>query len=217
MKKEHTYVECTRCKWQIEQNLVTDRDWDKDPCSRCNNTRLMINPKEILCNMCGESMCHEITVPSGKWITDSPYGLFETSVVGGYESYHLFDMSRYTFSFCEKCLRQLFMQCKIKPQVHDMCFAENLFGPLVVRSEESWDKDQACYEYRVWLDDGGHHQAYLDGKCNNKKDCPNKALYTLLHNDTEFTENSFCEEHKDNKYGNSTLTKFIPNVLKPFL
>ena len=72
-------------------------------------------------------------------------------------------------------------------------------------------------EYRVWKDTGGHHQAYLERRCNAIKECPSQALYTVLHNN-DFTEECACEEHKDKHlYSNSKLTKFIPNVLKPFL
>lgn len=205
MKKEHTYVECHRCKWHLENN--TDRDWDKYPCDRCDNTRTIINPEEVLCNMCGEGMCHNIETPSGRWSTNDPYGLYNAKVTGGYESYHLCDMTAYTFSFCEKCLRQLFNQCKIKPFVSD-------YGSL---EKGGYERDLEIYEYRLWKDAGCHHQAYLNRRCNFVKDCSNKAIYTQLIND-HFTEDCCCEEHKDLWcYSNSRLTKFIPDVLKPFL
>lgn len=207
MKKEHSYVECTSCNWRVAQG----QNMNEHPCDRCSNTRLMIDPKELLCNLCGECLCHDITTPSGRWSSDYPHGLYDAKVTGGYESYHLLDLNRYTFSLCEKCLRQLFTQCKIKPEVVDVGLGGTVLG------ECGWEQDQKTYEYRLWKDNGGHHQAYLDRKCNAIKDCPNRAVYTLLHNDTIFTEEALCEEHKDHKYSNSSLTKFIPNVLKPFL
>lgn len=203
MKKQHTYVECHHCKWQLEN--YPDRDWVKDPCDRCKNTRKVIDPKEILCNMCGESMC-----PLGTHNEQYPHGLHDASVMGGYESYHLFDMTRYTFSFCEKCLRQLFMQCKIKPDVVDMDFDGN------VTREEAYQQDQEWYEYRLWKDAGGAHQAYLDKRCNMRKDCPNKAVYTRRING-DFSEECCCEEHKTKDGGSIKHVKFISNVLKPFL
>ena len=217
MKKEINYIECLDCKWTIEQQ--PDFDWLKDPCCQCKNTRQIEDPKDILCNLCGGHMCHDITVASGRWNTDRPFGLYNKKVSGSYESYHLFDMTSYTFSFCEECLRKLFIQCKIPPKVTEYGMGTNIDGSLVLVDGEgsSWEEDLHSYEYRLWCDNGGHHQAYLNGQCNSIKDCANKAAYTLLHNDTKFTENAFCEEHKDRKYFNSTLTKFIPNVLKPFL
>jgi len=135
-----------------------------------------------------------------------PHGLYKTTVTGGYESYHLFDDTDYTFSFCEKCLRQLFNQCKIKPIVES-----------IAARDLTYEEDREAYEYRFWKDNGGHHQAYLDRKCNAAKDCPHKAVYTVRY-DGDFTEDAVCGMHKDHyKSYNRTLVQFIPHVLKPFL
>jgi len=202
MNKKHTYVECQHCKWQLQN--FPDKDWFEQPCERCKNTRQVPNPQEILCNLCGECMCP----PPGTMNEQIPHGLYQASVTGGYDSYHLLDMTTYTFNFCEKCLRQLFIQCKIKPNVY------NSFKPP---DEDPWKEDQKYYEYRVWKDTGGHHQAYLNKKCNAVKGCPNDAVYTRLHNE-DFDENCCCEEHKETRaYGNSSLVPFISNNLKSFL
>ncbi len=209
MKKEHNYVGCPWCSPEAP----------RANCSQCKGTGKVVDPAEQLCNMCGEWMCHKIKLETGTWNADVPHGLYEANVVGGYESYHLFDMTSYTFSFCEECLRKLFIQCKIKPTVANLNFGSNPSGlPFLEEGEETqWSEDMKSYEFRIWKDNGGHHQAYLNRKCNAIKDCPNKAAYTLLHNHTDFTEDALCEEHQDHKYLNSTLTKFIPNVLKAFL
>jgi hypothetical protein len=193
-------VPCNRCShW-------ADEDRRTRTCSGCNNSKLALDPKEILCNMCGGSMC-----PLGTHNEQYPHGLHEATVSGGYDSYHLFDCTSYIFSFCEQCLRQLFIQCKIKPKILD----SGIDGEGT--DEESWERDQKAYEYRIWKDNGGFHQAYLDRKCNFEKDCPNEAIYTQLISD-DFTEGCCCEEHKKlYGYSNSKLTKFISNTLKPFL
>jgi hypothetical protein len=202
---KHTYVKCQACAWQIDNG--SDRDWKSRPCEQCQNTREVINPKEILCNLCGECMC-----PLGTHNEQYPHGLHKAAVTGGYDSYHLFDMTKYTFSFCEKCLRGLFNQCKIKPDVVEI----GNYG-LQLDISATWDNDQKNYAYRVWKDTGGYHQAYLERKCNFIKDCPNNAVYTQLI-DGEFTEGCSCEEHKDLfAYSNGKLTKFIPQILKAFL
>lgn len=200
MKKTHTYVDCSRCgHWTEEYRR-------ESICKGCNNTQKVIDPREILCNMCAGPM-----TPIGTHNEQYPHGLYGAHVMGGYDSYHLFDMSRYAFSFCEECLRKLFNQCKIKPDVEEISFDGDVEGTT------AWDRDQEAYEYRVWKDTGGHHQAYLDRKCNNVKDCQNTATYTILHS-SSFTEECSCEEHKELRlYSNSKLTKFIPHVLKPFL
>lgn len=176
--------------------------------------------EEKICNLCGESCCPNHTGRTGTWKSDRPCGLIDAQVIGGYESYHLMDMSQYTFSLCEPCLRKLFVECKVKPKIHDVLFPhvmdEN--SNFIQGNEESWENDQGSYEYRVWEDAGGKHQAYLDRKCNRVKDCPNQALYTVYLSE-HFTEDCVCELHKDkwDHTVNARLVKFIPNVLKPFL
>ncbi len=173
---------------------------------------------EIFCNLCGESCCPSGTNRWGPWSSEYNHGLLNAKVVGAYHSNHLLDMNQYAFSFCELCLRKLFIQCKIKPRINDMQFPPVLDkdSSLIEGEEVTWEYDQEIWEYRMWEDSGGHHQAYLNKKCNERKDCPNDAVYTRMIND-HFSEECCCEEHKG-KDGNSyKYVKFIPNVLKPFL
>lgn len=200
MEKEHNYIECQACAWRVK---LDGYDPYKELCKRCNNTRKVVDPNEILCNLCGKTMC-----PIGTMNEQYPHGLHEVKITGGYDSYHLLDMNEYTFSFCEECLRKLFTQCKIPPKVSDI----SSYG-----GEYSFADDQESYEYRVWKDQGEFHQAYLNRKCNFKKDCINDAIYTQLISG-DFTEGSSCEEHKDSwQFSNSTMVKFIPHTLKVFL
>lgn len=89
---------------------------------------------DVLCNKCGESC----TPPAArsergqhvKWIEGQGlvaitpeealslrgpplYGLIEQTVRGGYDSYALEDLEKYTFSLCEGCLKELFDAFKI--------------------------------------------------------------------------------------------------------
>lgn len=211
-KMKNNYVTCQACEWQLKN--CPDHNWRENPCHRCNNTRKIVDPKELLCNMCGGCMC-----PIGTHNEQVPHGLFNAKIVGGYDSYHLFDMTSYTFSICEKCLRQIFMQFKIPPTVRDVIFS---LTEDSIKEEENtevpWEQDVSSYEYKLWRDRGGHHQAYLKKLCNTKKDCPNKAVYTVYIND-HFTEDSCCEDHKS-LYGTSRCYKLVPfitNVFKPYL
>jgi len=212
---EHTYVKCLLCEWVLESQ--PEHDWNERPCRRCNNTRLVISPDEILCNLCGESMC---PLDAGNSNSQAPNGLYKARVDGGYDSEHLLDMTGYTFSFCELCLRKLFMLCKIKPTITELEMGNTPDGGLgyVEGENGSWEADQNYYEYREWKRLGGFHEAYLNKMCNSVKDCPNKAIYTVLFSD-EFSEYSSCEEHKSehNNTINATFVKFISNILKPFL
>jgi hypothetical protein len=58
----------------------------------------------------------------------------------------------------------------------------------------------------------------MNRKCNAVKNCQNEAVYTCLHDDNEFSEGAFCEEHKGLQNAvNYHLVKFIPPGLKAFL
>lgn len=204
MKKEVSYIPC---KWCAE-SIDLDPEILKNTTCICKGTGQVIDPKSILCNMCGESMCHTIKTLSGTWESDRPEGLHEAHVTGGYESYHLLDLTTYAFSICESCLRQMFMKFKVKPTLHD----------AMDRNPYTWEEDQDVYEERLWKDAGEFHQAYLNRKCNKHRTCGKEAVYTVLLSD-EFTEDACCEDHKDSWHNcvNAKLVKFIPNVLKPFL
>lgn len=195
-----TLIDCEWCKnWGEDQRFNSHCLW-------CKDKRKVIEPSQVLCNLCGGKM-----TPIHDHNSNEIMGLQDLVVVGGYNSYHLSDMNIYTFSLCEECLRKLFVQSKIKPLVFYS------MGPI---DRDHWEEDQRWYEYRVWKDTGGYHQAYMDGKCNAIKDCSNDAIYTVLHGgeDDEFSEGAHCEEHKD-LHGaiNNRLTKFIPANLKAFL
>lgn len=199
---EEHYVECKRCDYW------TDDRRRANICDNCNNSKLARDPQEILCNMCGGCMC-----PLGTMNESYPHGLHDAIVSGGYDSHHLFDTTNYQFSFCEECLRKLFIQCKIPPTITHYIGSEEEALP----NEQIWKNDLERYEYRIWKDNGGHHQAYINKICNVVKDCTNSAVYTKLISD-DFSEDCCCEKHKELRaYSNSKLVPFISNVLKPFL
>lgn len=150
------------------------------------------------CNMCGEIPQNGI--------------LHEQEMMGQYVSYHLLDLNVYKFALCEKCLRQLFMQFKMPPDVHDKMNYDVV--------PYSFKDDQEQWEFREWQTHGGFHQAYVNGLCNAKKDCSNEAVYTVLHEqESNFSEDCCCEEHKTYRWNfqNTTWRPFIPNNLKVFL
>lgn len=194
MEELEKLIDCKDCSnWD-------DKKYNTHNCMRCNNSRKVVNPLNILCNMCGNTMC-----PIGSYNEYIPHGLYKAKVTGEYHSYHLFDMSTYVFSFCEECLRQLFMLCKIKPEVFTDFY------------NCSYDEDQKHYNHRIWRDSDGPHQKYMNGFCNSSKECFNKAKYTKLIDDN-FTEECFCDEHKPTtEYAHIKLVKFISYKLKVFL
>lgn len=62
---------------------------------------------DIVCNKCGGSC------KSADEYDTNFYGLIETYIEGGYNSISLEDGMSYTFSLCEKCLKELFENFKI--------------------------------------------------------------------------------------------------------
>lgn len=197
--EEHTYVKCKICA----------NSPDYAECAYCNGTREVIDPKEVLCNLCGETMC--ISENCHDYTSQIPHGLIDASVSGGYDSFHLLDGTNYSFSFCELCLRKLFIQCKIKPVI-------STYFPSSHSS--SWEEDSYLYEYRVWQKNNGPHIAYENGLCNIYLNCKNKAKYSQYYY-SEFSEVCACEDHKSKLevYSGSdyTIGPFIKSSLKPFL
>jgi hypothetical protein len=198
MSKIINWTECRSCNWKNKQSKSQSY---YNLCKLCNNSGLVPDPKDILCNSCGGSMR-----PLGTMNEQYSHGL-EAKVGGGYDSYHLFDMTSYEFKICEKCLRNMFNNFAIPPTVVD-----TLGDP-----QHLYEQDKHAYDYRVWKDDGGHHQAYLNKLCNSAKNCPNTAIYTIFHSE-KFSEDTACEEHKSFRlYSNSRLNNFISDNLKVFL
>ncbi len=174
-------------------------------CGTCNDSGLI---QEKPCNLCGDDMTMINGIDNG-----DAAGLKDVSVMGGYNSYHLFDLNNYKFSFCEKCLRKLFEQCVIKPKITDYTTDENI----------SWDEDQKAYEYRDWANSAKFHEAYLKRRCNTIKDCPNEAIYSIQLDEDEITitEQGVCKECAEDKDfflpHNGKLIKFVSNQVRPFL
>lgn len=188
------YVKCKIC------------DGSKD-CEFCNYTGKVIDPKEILCNLCGENMCP----PEGSWNEQIPLGLYNIEVLGGYDSHYLSDFTKYKFSLCEKCLRNLFIQCKIKPNIFQIDLTKPEYDHF------PWEDDNKLFKRREYLKDGGYHQDYLNKICNYNKDCVNAAKYTVLYCG-EFSEDAICDICKNNEFAtNTTFVPFISNKMRPFL
>lgn len=166
------------------------------------------------CNNCGGTLEIKSAIYEEINGKDAPldlYGLVSASVSGNYESIHLSDCTTYSFSLCELCLRTMFDSFKIKPTCKLYMIEPN--KPV------DYNEDKKMYDFSIWKQEGKDHIAYLNGLCNQFKNCPNKAIYSIYGHDDEFTEDSACEEHKEEFYlpiGYS-LKPFVKNALKPFI
>src|SRR4051812_41653332 len=83
-------------------------------CSSCKGKGIVRDYSSYQCNRCGWSM-----KATEECEDNSPHGLVEARVGGGYHSFHLMDCTTYVFSICEWCLRQLFDEFKVPPTVND--------------------------------------------------------------------------------------------------
>jgi hypothetical protein len=103
------YKKCSRC----EEHRTSGRFVEALSCAFCKGKGAVRTRESWVCNGCGDCLCPgQDGEPNG----DCPHGLVEASVTGGYSSEHLTDMTSYTFSLCEKCLRSAFASFKIPPK-----------------------------------------------------------------------------------------------------
>lgn len=172
-------------------------------CEQCKSSKQVIDPRERLCNQCGNSL--ETAIGSEGYQSD--YGLRDLKVTGGYCSNHLMDCTTYTFSLCEKCLRHLFMGFTIKPDLHDE-----------IGQDLEWEQDQVTYEEQIWRSGEGPANKYKEQICNAKKDCNKLALYSLFAVEDDGETHlgySLCLDHSES-YNRSSY-KLVPYKLAIFL
>ena len=189
-------------KNRIKCNAYSN-DEDHKECYKCKGFLLIVDPKEENCNLCGNNLHPEDS-------EFEPYGLVNTAVTGGYFSTHLSDMSKYTFSLCESCLRDLFVKCKIKPEIEDMLSSMDSYAVI-------FDADQEQHENRMYERSEKPQLKYNAGICNVNRNCFNKAVYSLFSNN-KFTTKCSCEEHYD-VYWERYYEKrsFISKSMLPFI
>lgn len=194
------YIPCKSCsEWSIPKKIGKI-------CKLCNNSGFKYNPEFVKCNSCAGPM-------TTKYNSNHIYGLQNIKCSGGFYSEHLSDLTNYQFNLCELCLRNLFNSFIIKPNV------SSSFNKDMYENMSSYEDDKKHYDLKIWKENGGAHQAYLNEKCNAIKDCPNLAVYSLFYDDNEdFTENSFCEDCVKNlHYSKKELKPFLKNSMRILL
>lgn len=196
------YVVCQSCiNWDDDQRINKD-------CYLCKGKRIVKDPEERFCNKCAGRLCPT----KGNINYQSPDGLVDAKVVGGPESTHLSDMVAYHFSLCELCLRHLFNECLIPPEVQE--YNSSNFDDII-----SYQTDRDQYEYSEWKKTDKFIENYKNKICNCAKDCKNEAKFTILNGSQTFSEDCCCEPHKEN-YKNHNWVKLVPfisNTLKSFI
>lgn len=169
---QSTHQVCESCKQaRADGNLDEARN-----CRPCKGTGMVRNPASFTCNQCGEPLCPK---PN-----DGPHGMVEASVSGGYDSPHLLDLTGYTFSLCEKCLRQLFDGFKVPPKV------VNYHDDLANYAEE-----QERYRRWQWRKARGNVSKVKTGLCNATIECHKTAVWRVFISGG-MTDDACCDEHK---------------------
>jgi hypothetical protein len=167
------YIVCTACQKDRAEGQLSEAA----ACRSCRGRGMVRNPESFFCNGCGSSLARPGRIePQG--------GLIETTVSGGYDSEHLLDMVRYTFSLCEKCMRVLFDGFKVPPAVH--CYHD---GRIEYQAEH------ARYERWKWREGSGPVEKLTQGLCNAVIECTAMATWRVF-NSGGLTDDVCCDEHK---------------------
>jgi hypothetical protein len=166
------YQVCESCR----ETRAEGRLEEAHGCRPCKGTGMVRDPKSFTCNGCGEPLCPK---PN-----DGPHGLIEATVSGGYDSPHLLDLTAYTFSLCEKCLRQLFDGFKVPPKV------VNYHDDL-----PSYAQERERYRLWQWRKARGNVSKVKTGLCNATIECPRTAVWRVFTGG-QMTDDVCCDEHK---------------------
>ena len=186
------YEPCPRCADDRARGQLTD-------CYGCKGKGMRRVPSNYLCNKCGGPMGPE---PEAIHNLDSTYGLIEASVQGGYDSPHLTDCTRYEFSLCEGCLRELFAAFAIAPRTS----GHNVDGEG--DEKETYADDYEGYRYRTWQRAGHDVTAMRKGLCNAARECPNPAAWRMYYS-THLSTDCCCSAHADRfMYANAERVPF---------
>lgn len=167
---------------------------DEMDCHLCRGKGTIRDPATYICNACGGSLLP--TFPEW-WLKQHgdkpdharcfPHGLVDARVTGGYDSEHIFDLTTYEWSMCEKCLRTMFNGFKIPPHVSDALHGET----------DSYDSDRKHWEFRMWERSGKALAWARSGRCNGALECPHATTHRRYTSGQIDGDASRCDEHAD--------------------
>lgn len=182
-------------KWIKCPRHTLDEDINsKMSCDRCRGSGHILNPKWVTCNMCGGNMScdseHDET---------SMYGTGPLSVSGGYFSPHLTDTTSYHFAFCERCLRTIWNQCKVKPRI-DFYMGED---------DSTYEEDEEGWKIGQWVKSGGRDRKLPTGICTRDEWCKKKSTHLYVCSGDIVSNERFCEEHAG-RSGRCSNTMWLP-------
>lgn len=179
MSAENNYEICKNCKSLRESGDFTGAL----DCYACKGKGIRRKDESYICNSCSEV------------ITPCSYGLIDAKVSGGYDSHHLWDLTTYQFSMCEKCLRDLFNNFKVPPATYGNDIEGN------ISSNEAYEQDRKAHERRLWRDSGAQDARFGTGICNYEEECKEPAAWRECISET-LQDRSYCDKHKIEHCGN---------------
>lgn len=197
MTDKSMYEACKRCS-----EARAEQDYERAlRCSLCDGKGFVPRPDAHPCNRCGGSLY----TPEGTVSEQVAYGIEHLEITGAYHSEGLNDLHRYTFSLCERCLRAMFQEWKIRPKVELVTLHD------IVEKEIEFEEDQRLWEEGEWRHTGGHALARMQGLCNATKACGKPAAYSVKQSGY-LGDECRCEEHKDHDQNclNAELLPFVP-------
>ena len=168
---------CDVCKSWRQSSLEEDIQLAIN-CSVCKGTGFVRSAEDYVCNNCSGMLTISEKEDGCK---ADPYGLLETTVSGGYFSNYLLDCTNYTFSLCEKCLRDMFDKFVVPPYMTGAC--------------DSYAEDSLYHKEKLWKNAGGELEKLKLGLCNNQSTCTNPAVWRIICSGG-LTESTTCDEHK---------------------
>lgn len=192
------YVVCLECQPARRIN-----DFERaEGCKGCGG-RGFLPRSAVNCNMCGGSLCPDTTTPNQYY----PNGLINAEVMGCYDSEHLTDCTTYRFSLCEWCLRQMFGQFKVPPEVD---------GIYDIYRAPSYAADLEIYNHNQWVKTGKQRAKLLTGICNYDEACTSPATWRKFLSGS-LTDQAWCDGHHDHEGGGILNAAFLPaNKLRDF-
>lgn len=157
--------------------------------------------EEIFCNNCGDSCLKQYQLNCPDAVQN--YGLLNVSVIGGYVSDYLNDGNQYIFSLCEKCLRGMFENFKVKPKINTCGYNNNI----------TYQEDLNSRKITDWYNNYDAQTAKLKlGICNFTEECQNTGWWRLFNGDLTFNLN--CDEHKNERLNHGYRLLLHENLVR---
>ena len=198
----------------------------KDECSDCaNNTYCNnhnsyyrpFNPNfiNLLCNSCGENVYNATNYKNTNEKELREEYFVKIQYTGGYNSDYLTDTIGYDCFICEKCLRNMFDNFKIKPYTR----REQVFEDTD-DYDNSYNEDSEYFKNKKFKESPKFIENYRNKICNMYYSCKNKAIYSYKRVDyngnSKIIDLCSCKKHASFYFNDPHLIqiKYVPEHVR---